>query len=155
MAKLNLFISLMLATLTATASEQGTKPPTSREINQEALACTHPGNCVNSFSSYGLAALAFEGNGEQAISLLRATLATFPEASIISSAPLYLEVIFTTTIGFKDQIEFRIDEASKRIDYRSRSKIGLYDFNKNRSRMQDFSASFKNVAVNAQNAGKN
>ena len=156
MSKLSAFVSLMLATaLTATASEDGAKSQTSRQVNQEALSCTHPGNCVNSFSSYGLEALAFEGNGEQAMSLLRATLATFPEATIISSAPLYLEVIFTTTIGFKDQIEFRIDEASKRIDYRSRSKLGLYDFNKNRSRMQDFSASFKNVAVNAQKAGKN
>ena len=155
MSKLTAFVSLMLAALTATASEDGAKPPTSRQVNQETLSCTHPGNCVNSFSSYGLEALAFEGNGEQAMALLRATLATFPEASIVSSAPLYLEVIFTTTIGFKDQIEFRIDEPSKRIDYRSRSKIVLYDFNKNRSRMQDFSASFKTVAVNAQNAGKN
>lgn len=155
MSKLTAFVSLMLAALTATASEDGAKPPTSRQVNQETLSCTHPGNCVNSFSSYGLEALTFEGNGEQAMALLRATLATFPEATIVSSAPLYLEVIFTTTIGFKDQIEFRIDEPSKRIDYRSRSKIGLYDFNKNRSRMQDFSASFKTVAVNAQNAGKN
>ncbi len=155
MNKLTAFISLIIVAFTATASEDGAKSQTSRQVNQEALSCTHPGNCVNSFSSYGLEALAFEGNGEQAMSLLRATLATFPEATIVNTAPLYLEVIFTTTIGFKDQIEFRIDEASKRIDYRSRSKLGLYDFNKNRSRMQDFSASFKNVAVNAQKAGKN
>jgi len=155
LSKLNALISLMLATLTATASEDSMKPPTSRQVNQEALSCTHPGNCVNSFSSYGLEALVFEGNGEQAMALLRATLATFPEATIVNTAPLYLEVIFTTPIGFKDQIEFRIDEPSKRIDFRSRSKIGLYDFNKNRSRMQDFTASFKTVTVNALNAGKN
>ena len=149
-------VSLMLAAaLTATASEEGAKPQSSREINQEALSCLVPSNCVNSFSSYGLEALAFEGNGEQAMALLRATLATFPEATIVSSAPLYLEVIFTTTIGFKDQVEFRIDEASKLIDFRSRSKIGLYDFNKNRSRMQDFLASFKTVTVDAQKAGEN
>ena len=155
MSKLNALFSLILAAFTASASENSATPPSSRQVNQEALSCTHPGNCVNSFSSYGLEALAFEGNGEQAMSLLRATLATFPEASIVSSAPLYLEVIFTTTIGFKDEIEFRIDEASKRIDFRSRSKLGLYDFNKNRSRMQDFSASFKTVAVNAEKPGKN
>ncbi len=154
MSKLNALISLMLATLTATASEESAKTPSSRQVNQEALSCTHPGNCVNSFSSYGLEALAFEGNGEQAMALLRATLTTFPEATIINTAPLYLEVIFTTTIGFKDQIEFRIDEPSKLIDYRSRSNLGLYDFNKNRSRMQDFSASFKNVTVNAKKDGK-
>ena len=154
MAKFSAFISLLLATITATAGENNSKPPTSRQINQEALSCTHPGNCVNSFSSYGLEALSFEGNGEQAIGLLRTTLDNFPEATIVSSAPLYLEVIFTTTIGFKDQIEFRIDEATKRIDFRSRSKLGLYDFNKNRSRMQDFTASFKTVTVNAEKAGK-
>jgi uncharacterized protein (DUF1499 family) len=102
LSKLNALISLMLATLTATASEDSIKPPTSRQVNQEALSCTHPGNCVNSFSSYGLEALAFE-----------------------------------------------------RIDYRSRSKLGLYDFNKNRSRMQDFTASFKTVTVNAKKDGKN
>jgi uncharacterized protein (DUF1499 family) len=149
-------VSLMLTmAIAAYASDDGSKPLTSRQINQEALSCIHPGNCVNSFSSYGLEALAFEGNGVQAMALLRATLATFPEATIVSSAPLYLEVIFTTTIGFRDQIEFRIDEPSKLIDFRSRSKIGLYDFNKNRSRMQDFSASFKTVTVNAQKAGEN
>ena len=149
-------VSLMLTmAIAAHASDDGSKPLTSRQINQEALSCIHPGNCVNSFSSYGLEALAFEGNGVQAMALLRATLATFPEATIVSSAPLYLEVIFTTTIGFRDQIEFRIDESSKLIDFRSRSKIGLYDFNKNRSRMQDFSASFKTVTVNAQKTGEN
>ncbi|MGB7536582.1 MAG: DUF1499 domain-containing protein [Azonexus sp.] len=149
-------VSLMLAmAIAAHASDDGSKPLTSRQINQEALSCIHPGNCVNSFSSYGLEALAFEGNGVQAMALLRATLATFPEATIVSSAPLYLEVIFTTTIGFRDQIEFRIDEPSKLIDFCSRSKIGLYDFNKNRSRMQDFSASFKTVTVNTQKAGEN
>lgn len=154
MNKLTAFVSLMFATLTTTASDENAKPLTGRQVNQEALSCTHPGNCVNSFSSYGLEALVFEGDGEQAMSLLRATLATFPEATIVNTAPLYLEVIFTTTIGFKDQIEFRIDEASKRIDYRSRSKLGLYDFNKNRSRMQDFSASFKTISVNPENRSK-
>jgi uncharacterized protein (DUF1499 family) len=149
-------VSLALATaFSVHAGDDSAKPPTSRQINQESLSCLHPGNCVNSFSSFGLDALPFEGNGEQAMALLRATLATFPEATIVSSAPLYLEVIFTTTIGFRDQVEFRIDELSQRIDFRSRSKIGLYDFNKNRSRMQSFTASFKAVAVNARNAGEN
>jgi uncharacterized protein (DUF1499 family) len=159
LAKLNpirALVGLMLAAaLTATASENGTKPQSSREANQEALSCLLPSNCVNSFSSYGLEALTFEGNGEQAMALVRATLATFPEATIVSSAPRYLEVIFTTAIGFEDQIEFRVDEPSKRIDFRSRSKFGLYDFNKNRSRMQDFSAKFKTVTVDAPKAGGN
>jgi uncharacterized protein (DUF1499 family) len=149
-------VSLLMAIAFAVhAGDDSGKPPPSRQINQESLSCLHPGNCVNSFSSYGLDALPFDGNGEQAMALLRATLATFPEATIVSSSPLYLEVIFTTTIGFKDQVEFRIDEPSQLIDFRSRSKIGLYDFNKNRSRMQNFSTSFKAVSANARKSGEN
>jgi len=35
-----------------------------------------------------------------------------------------------------------INEPEKHIDFRSRSKFGLYDFGKNRSRMREFSAAF-------------
>lgn len=151
----NALLSLILVTsFAARAGEESAKPLSSRQINQETLSCPHPGNCVNSFSSYGLEALVFEGNGEQAMLRLRTTLANFPEARIASSTSLYLEVVFTTTTGFEDQIEFRIDEQSKRIDYRSRSKVGLYDFNKNRSRMQGFSASFRGAAVNTKKSSE-
>lgn len=149
MSKLTAFIGLMLTTMTATANEESAKPPSGRETIQQALTCLTPSNCVNSFSSYGLEALVFEGNAEQAMNMLMTTLATYPEATIVKSAPQYLEVIFTTRIGFQDQVEFYIDEPSKRIEYRSRSKFGLYDFNKNRSRMQDFSASFKKIQAQA------
>jgi uncharacterized protein (DUF1499 family) len=145
LSKLTALIGLMLTTMTASANEESARPPSSREIIQQTLTCLAPSNCVNSFSSYGLEALVFEGNAEQAMNMLRATLATYPEATIVKNAPLYLEVIFTTRMGFQDQVEFYIDEPSKRIEYRSRSKFGLYDFNKNRSRMQDFSTSFKKI----------
>ena len=75
MTKLNCLISLIFAAFAATASENNAKQPTSREVNQETLSCLVPSNCVISFSSYGLDALTFEGNGEQAMSLLRAALA--------------------------------------------------------------------------------
>ncbi|MEP7140376.1 MAG: DUF1499 domain-containing protein, partial [Caldimonas sp.] len=53
-----------------------------------------------------------------------------------------LEAVFTTPIGFRDLVDFRIDAAAHRIDYRSRSSFGLFDFGKNRSRMTAFAARF-------------
>ena len=110
---------------------------------RSALACTVASNCVNSFDSSGLAPLRFEGTPAQAQAALRATLAEFPEATIVKADDLSMEVVFTTPVGFKDLVDFKIDTQAKRIDYRSRSSFGLYDFGKNRSRMTAFTARFE------------
>ena len=62
---------------------------------------------------------------------------------MVRAEPLALELIFTTPIGFRDQIDFRIDVQAQRIDFRSRSQFGLFDFGKNRSRMQEFATRFE------------
>ena len=122
--------------------------PTSNAIdassasNQD-LACPLPTNCVNSLGTGGLRPLPYAGTPAQALEILRATLATFPEATVVRAEPLALELIFTTPIGFRDQIDFRIDVQAQRIDFRSRTQFGLFDFGKNRSRMQEFATRFE------------
>lgn len=76
----------------------------------------------------------------------RATLTEFPEAQIVKTDGLFLEVVFTTPLGFRDPVDFRIDAQTQRIAYRSRSSLGLFDFGKNRSRMSEFSARFEQIA---------
>lgn len=107
------------------------------------LACLLPTNCVNSLGTGGLRSLQYAGTPAQALEMLRVTLATFPEATLVRAEPLSLELIFTTPIGFRDQIDFRIDAQAQRIDFRSRSQFGLFDFGKNRSRMQEFATRFE------------
>jgi uncharacterized protein (DUF1499 family) len=111
-------------------------------LADDPLDCPLTSNCVNSSGAAHLAPLQFSGSAEQGMALLKATLATFSEAKIVRSDSLTLEVIFTTFLGFKDQVEFRIDEPTQRIHFRSRSLVGLYDFGKNRSRMQAIKARF-------------
>lgn len=48
-----------------------------------------------------------------------------------------------TPAGFRDQVDFRIDPQAQRIDFRSRSLFGLFDWAKNRSRMQEFKRRFE------------
>ena len=110
--------------------------------SRTALACTLPSNCVNSLDS-GLAPLRFQGTPIQALDALRATLAEFSEAKIVKADGVSMEVVFTTPVGFKDIVDFRVDAQAQRIDYRSRSSIGLFDFGKNRSRMSEFSKRFE------------
>lgn len=80
---------------------------------------------------------------------LKATLARFPEASIQRESASVVETIFTTPLGFRDQVIFVIDASGTKIDFRSRSLAGYYDFGKNRSRMREFSAAFASTPAAA------
>ena len=110
----------------------------------EALSCFSPGNCVNSLDDLSsLPPLRFSGTAAEGKAVLLATLTAFPEATVHLDEAWQVEAIFTTTIGFRDTVLFRIDAAEQRIDFRSSSNFGLYDFGKNRSRMKEFTARFE------------
>jgi len=120
-----------------------TTPGTVRTGDRNALACTLPSNCVDSLGTNGPAPLTYRGTPEQALARLEATLKTFAEAQVVRREALAVQAIFTTPLGFRDQVDFQIDPAAERIDFRSRSLIGLFDFGKNRSRMQEFALRFQ------------
>jgi uncharacterized protein (DUF1499 family) len=107
-----------------------------------APACALPTNCMDSLGAGGSAPLVYTGSPEQAIAALQATMATFAEATVLRSDAQGIDAVFTTPAGFRDQVEFRLDAATKRINFRSRSSFGLFDFGKNRARMQAFAARF-------------
>ena len=111
--------------------------------NPGGLACTLPTNCVDSLGGADPGPLRYTGTPAEAMATLEATLRTFPEATVVRREALLLEAVFTTPVGFRDRVEFRIDTASRRIDFRSRSTIGLFDFGKNRSRMRQVEERFR------------
>ena len=138
---------LLIGSLTAfhcAAEETGSASKTNPDATKEALNCLSTSNCVNSLGGAdSLPPLRFTGSVEDGKAILMTTLAAFPEARIVANAPLLVEAVFTTTLGFRDQVLFRIDAPGQRIDFRSSSNFGLYDFGKNRSRMKEFTARFE------------
>jgi uncharacterized protein (DUF1499 family) len=130
--------------LTACASPAPTpQASATADAGSRDLDCVLGSNCVNSLDSGGLLPLRYTGTPAQAMAMLQATAATFPEAQVVRSEPLALGLIFTTPVGFRDQVDFRIDAQAQRIHFRSRSVFGLFDFGKNRSRMQEFASRFE------------
>ena len=136
------------------------------------LQCTLPSNCVNSTGDGAMAPLRFSGTAAQGMAQLRSVLDSFPEASVVQASvvqtsvvqasvvpstevaasetmanPNVLDTIFTTPIGFKDKVTFIIDAGAGRIDFRSGSTFGLYDFGKNRSRMSELTSRFERNAA--------
>ena len=125
-----------------------TQPPLSGpggapEASLGALACTLPTNCADSLGDADPGPLRYAGTSLEAMATLEATVGTFAEATVVRREPLLLETIFTTLAGFRDRVEFRIDPAAQRIDFRSRSTFGLFDFGKNRSRMREVAERFE------------
>jgi uncharacterized protein (DUF1499 family) len=112
------------------------------------LDCLLSSNCVSSTGTGGFAPLPYQGTPAQAMARLQTTLKHFPEATVVHSDALTLQAIFTTPIGFRDQVDFRINSQDQRIDFRSRSLFGLFDWGKNRSRMQAFTTRFEGLPAN-------
>ena len=137
-----LLVNLLLALLLTLVAPM-------RSIAQQAepLPCESPSNCVNS-ASEGLSPLVYAGDAALGLALLKATLVHFPEATPTTSGPLRLELIFRTMLGFKDEVVFVLDPAGQKIQFRSRSLLGRYDFGKNRSRMEAVVAQFQAQARN-------
>ncbi len=99
------------------------------------LACPGSPNCVNSLGAGGLAPLVYAGSTDQGLARLRAVLAGMGEARIEAADAVSLTAIFTTRLGFRDEVVFVLDPVRPIIHFRSRSLLGYYDFGKNRSRM--------------------
>jgi uncharacterized protein (DUF1499 family) len=121
---------------------QGAQAAPAAEALSE-LACPSTPNCVNSLGRGDLAPLTFQGPPAQGMAQLKATLATFEEARLVRSDAASLSAIFTTFLGFRDEVEFRLDSTASTIHYRSRSLVGTYDFGKNRARVQEIKARFE------------
>lgn len=133
-----------------TAQAQTSTPPT--DPASGFVACVRPSNCVDSRVTGGLAPLRYRGTADIGRALLLQTLASLPEASVEPGEGNPVRAVFTTALGFKDDVEFWIDARGAGIDFRSRSRIGLYDLGKNRSRMTEFSARFNQQVAAAGNA---
>jgi len=55
----------------------------------------------------------------------------------------YLHAEFRSALfGFVDHVELRLDEAANRIDVRSASRTGYYDFGVNRRRVEEIRERF-------------
>lgn len=77
-------------------------------------------------------------------SALIATLSKADNAQLVTRDPQFLHATFTSTLGFVDDVTFLIHPDAQRIDVKSSSRIGYYDFGVNRNRVarlhKDFDA---------------
>ncbi len=63
---------------------------------------------------------------------LKAVLAAFPRTTIVAETDAYVHAVCRTWLGFVDDLECQLCVAAHRIHVRSASRIGIWDFGRNR-----------------------
>ena len=98
-------------------------------------------NCVSSEQGTAEDArvepLPFRGSAEGAQNALVDLLTETPRVEIETSQPGYVHAVFRTAVfGFRDDVEFRIDEETRTIHVRSAARVGHSDLGANRGRVE-------------------
>jgi uncharacterized protein (DUF1499 family) len=128
------FLLLLLFACSESFAEKGTGG------NGILAPCPSSPNCVSSLDpkpARRVAPILFTGDSASGWSRLHKVIAEMKGARIAKKESGYLHAEFrSASFGFVDDVEFRMDEAAGRIDVRSASRTGYYDFGVNRRRVE-------------------
>lgn len=90
--------------------------------------------------------ITYSTSKEEAKNKIKKVINSFKRTEIKEELENYIHSTFTTFLfRFTDDVEFLIDDKEKVIHFRSQSRIGGYDWGKNRSRMEKFKAKFNEL----------
>ena len=109
--------------------------------DQLLLPCPNRPNCVSTMAteeSQSIAPYRFQQPLYKAKARMIQTFSGFPRTELVKEEEAYLHFeVRSFLFQFVDDVEFRFDEASKTIHFRSAARSGHYDFGVNRKRMED------------------
>jgi len=102
--------------------------------------CPPSPNCVCTIDTDDkkkMAPLSFSGTAEEAQATMKKMIEGMKRTTLLAEREHYLHFQFKTFWGgFKDDVEFYFDEASKNIHFRSASRVGYSDLGANKRRMK-------------------
>ncbi|MGQ0620038.1 MAG: DUF1499 domain-containing protein [Panacagrimonas sp.] len=108
--------------------------------------CDGGPHCVSSQSKNQdrrIAPISYSGTREEARRHLLAVLGATPRLKLVASTPDYVHAEITTRLmRYVDDVEFLFSPTQPSIDVRSSSRIGYYDFQTNRDRIEDIRVRF-------------
>ena len=109
-------------------------------MNNKLAVCPNSPNCVSSFeekeSNAYIEPLAYSSHlkNEMVVKIIIDAVLDLEKVRLIEKKDKYIHFEFRTLLGFVDDVEFLINDESNQIDFRSASRLGYYDFKKNRNR---------------------
>lgn len=127
-------------------------PPTNIGVNNGKLTgCPATPNCVSSQVAaidreHTILPLQFSGDRLTTIAKLKQVFQAMPNNKIVKETDNYISTEFTSKfMGFVDDVEFYLDNASKIIQVRSASRLGESDLGVNRQRIEKIRVSLSSL----------
>lgn len=129
-----------LLAITTLLGACGAGSPALRQDDGRLAPCPDAPHCVSSQASdedRRVAPILYAGSREQARGRLVKVLREMPRCEVVTAGPDYVHAEFTSPLlRFVDDVEFLLPASAPRIDVRSSSRIGYYDFGANRARVE-------------------
>jgi uncharacterized protein (DUF1499 family) len=138
-------IVLFIITL-AVRSSMAKRPTNLGLLDGQLRPCPASPNCVcteNADAGHSIEPLSFEGSPAESLDKLKSVIKGFPRTTVVTAGDNYLHVEFKSLVfRFVDDVEFVVEPESKRIGFRSASRVGYSDFGVNRRRMEEIRSAF-------------
>ncbi len=103
--------------------------------------------CVSSRAGetgYAVRPITYTGSRDAARAALQRLIAEMPGAEVVEQREDYLHATFTSTVmRYVDDLELDFPAHERVVHVRSSSRIGYYDFNANRDRVESLRARFE------------
>ena len=144
-----LILSLALAIVLVLAILKNTRTPANIGLRQGRLSpLPFTPNAVSSRSEDEqryVAPLPFSGDRQETHKALRQAIAGYPgKVTIVTDTPSYIHCVFSSaTLGFRDDVEFHLDDTSRTVHFRSASRLGYSDLGVNRRRYETLAALYR------------
>jgi len=138
-----LFISSWIVLMGCSAKAMGQNDSTGQTLPP----CGTKPNCVSSQSTserHRTEPFRLDGSGPAAIKKLQTIISALPGTTIIEADDLFLHAEFKSRLfGFVDDVAFLANEKEGRVEVRSASRTGYYDFGVNRRRVEQLRRLYK------------
>ncbi len=109
--------------------------------------CPDTPNCVSTQAtreSQQMEPIPFEGSADDARRRLKTIVESLPRTNVVEERDNYLHAESRSLVfRFVDDVEFVIDESASVIHFRAASRLGTYDLNVNRKRMEKIRRKFE------------
>ena len=136
-------IALTGVSLNASAGLMSGSRPANLGVNENGQLAPLPsaphavGSQALEGSNKAIAPLMVVGDKGNYMARLAAVVADMPGAQVVKQDATYLYAEYTSSLmGFVDDVEFAMQVDGQRVDVRSSSRIGYYDFDANRDRIE-------------------
>lgn len=129
--------------LAVTGKAQGVNPPGVYE--GKLSGCPDSPNCVSTQSedeSHVIAPFPLATDPGSALECLKRIIQGMKRTKIVLIEKQYFHAEFRTLLGFTDDVEFYIDETNRKVQMRSASRFGYWDFGVNRRRLEEIRSRF-------------